>query len=227
MLAKLKPMNELELISNAINYINTNKKEFIKQFTEGIQPSKEKIAIFTAGMSGVGKTEFGQFLKENDTNLLHIDTDDIRDFFKDIGYDGHNSHIFQKPASKGFSKLLDYAIKNNLSLILDSNLANLNKAVENIERLLNKNYKIEVFYLYNEPSTCFKYTIKREVITNRKVPYDIFIQSDINSYKTIIELKSLFQNKIVLNFIDKRDDTLHKNITINELKQKIGENFDS
>jgi len=219
-------MNELELISNAINYINTNKKEFIKQFTLNIQASEEKVAIFTAGMSGVGKTEFGQFLKENNANLLHIDTDNIRDFFKEIGYNGQNSYIFQKPASKGFSKLFDYAIKNSLSLILDSNLSNLSKAVENIARLLNKDYKVEIFYLYNEPIICFEYAIKREVITNRKVPYDIFIQSNLNSYKTVLELKSLFGDKIVLNYIDKQDDTLYKDIGINELKKRIGGNFD-
>lgn len=219
-------MNELELISNAISYINTNKKEFIKQFTLNIEPMKEKIAIFTAGMSGVGKTEFGQFLKENNKDLLHIDTDNIRDFFKDVGYNGQNSNIFQKPASKGFSKLFDYAIKNNLSLILDSNLSNLNQAIDNIERLLKKGYKIEIFYLYNEPDTCFEYAIKREVITNRKVPYDIFIQSNINSYKTVIELKNLFKDKIVLNYIDKREDTLYKDVSIDELKQKVGESFD-
>ena len=45
-------------------------------------------------MSGVGKTEFGQFLKENNTNLLHIDTDNIRDFFRDVGYNGQNSYSF-------------------------------------------------------------------------------------------------------------------------------------
>lgn len=219
-------MNELELISNAISYINANKKEFIKQFTLNIEPMEEKIAIFTAGMSGVGKTEFGQFLKENNRNLLHIDTDNIRDFFKDVGYNGQNSNIFQKPASKGFSKLFDYAIKNSLSLILDSNLSNLNQAIDNIERLLKKGYKIEIFYLYNEPNICFEYAIKREVITNRKVPYDIFIQSNINSYKTVIELKNLFREKIVLNYIDKRDDTLYKDVSINELKQRIGGSFD-
>lgn len=219
-------MNELELISNAISYINANKKEFIKQFTLNIEPMEEKIAIFTAGMSGVGKTEFGQFLKENNRNLLHIDTDNIRDFFKDVGYNGQNSNIFQKPASKGFSKLFDYAIKNSLSLILDSNLSNLNQAIDNIERLLKKGYKIEIFYLYNEPNICFEYAIKREVITNRKVPYDIFIQSNINSYKTVIELKNLFREKIVLNYIDKRDDTLYKDVSIDELKQRIGGSFD-
>lgn len=177
-------------------------------------------------MSGVGKTEFGQFLKENNTNLLHIDTDNIRDFFRDVGYNGQNSYSFQKHASKGFSKLFDYAIKNSLSLILDSNLSNLSKAVENIERLLNKGYKVEIFYLYNNPTICFEYAIKREIITNRKVPYDIFIQSNINSYKTVIELKNMFTDKIVLNYIDKRDDTLYQDVSNNELKKKIGGSFD-
>ena len=46
-------MNELELISKAINYLNSNKKEFIQQFTSDIQTSKEKVAIFTAGISQV------------------------------------------------------------------------------------------------------------------------------------------------------------------------------
>jgi len=111
-------------------------------------------------------------------------------------------------------------------LILDSNLSNLSKAIENIERLLNKGYKIEIFYLYNKPSICFEYAIKREVIINRKVPYNIFIQSNLNSYKTVLELKSLFRDKIVLNYIDKQDDTLYKDIDINELKERIGGNFD-
>ena len=219
-------MNELELISKAINYLNSNKKEFIQQFTSDIQANKEKVAIFTAGMSGVGKTEFGQFLNENNANLLHIDTDTIREFFKPIGYNGQNSSIFQKPASKGFSKLFDYALKNGLSLILDSNLSNLNQAIDNIERLLSKGYTIEIFYLYNKPSICFEYAIKREVITNRKVPYNVFIQSNLNSYKTVLELKRLFEDKIVLNCIDKQKDTLYKNISVDELKKQIGDNFD-
>ena len=46
-------MNELELISKAINYLNSNKKEFIQQFTSDVQASKEKVAIFTAGINQV------------------------------------------------------------------------------------------------------------------------------------------------------------------------------
>lgn len=219
-------MNEVKIISNAIDYINKNKKLFIEQFTVGIKPVKNKIAIFTAGMSGVGKTEFSEYLKENNSNLLHIDTDSIRTFFKDVGYTGQNSDIFQKPASKGFSKLFDYAVKNGFSLILDSNLSNISKAEENINRLLNKGYTVELFYFYNNPTICYEYAIKREVVTNRKVPYDIFIKSNLDSFKTVMELKQLYNDKITLNFFDKRNDKLYQDIKTDKLIEIIGDYFD-
>jgi len=50
-----------------------------------------------------------------------------------------------------------------LSIILDSNLSNISKATENIDRLLNKGYKVELYYLYNNPAVCYEYAIKREV----------------------------------------------------------------
>jgi len=220
-------MNDLELVSNAINYINTNKKYFIEQYTLGIKSEKDKTAIFTAGMSGVGKTELAQFLKEQNPNLLHIDTDNIRTFFSKVGYNGQNSHLFQKPASKGFSKLFDHALKHSFSIILDSNLSNLSKAIENIQRLLDKGYKLEIFYLYNQPSVCYKYAMKREVVTNRKVPYEIFTKSNTDSYRTVLELKHLFLDKIVLNYIDKDSDRIYTNIDINELENKLGGYFDT
>ena len=207
-------MDELELSINAVKYLNSTKKDFINKYTLDIKPLDNNIAIFTAGMSGVGKTEFSQFLKENNRDLLHIDTDAIREYFKPVGYNGQNSNLFQKPASKGFSKLFDYAIKNQLSLILDSNLSNISQAINNCERLLNKNYRIEIFYLYNDPILCYQYAIKREVVTNRKVPYDIFIKSNINSYKTVLELKNIFDDKIILHYIDKKTDIIYKKKTI-------------
>jgi len=219
-------MDEIEIEKKAIDYINKNKKIFIEKFTKDITPQDDKVAIFTAGMSGVGKTEFGIFLKETNPNLLHIDTDSIRDFFEPVGYDGNNSHIFQKPASKGFSKLFDYAVKQKLSLILDSNLSNISKAVENIQRLLDKKYHIEICYLYNEPTICYTYAVKREVVTKRKVPYDIFINSNINSYKTVLELKKIFKNDIILHYIDKKNNLTYENIDSNFLKDQIGEDFD-
>ena len=73
-------MGSLE--QSAIEYFNKNKKQFLEKYTKSINALKEKTAVFTAGMSGVGKTEFCIFLKENNADFIHIDTDDIREFFR-------------------------------------------------------------------------------------------------------------------------------------------------
>lgn len=217
-------MNELE--KKAIEYLNQNKQLFLEQYSNKIKPLDEKNAIFTAGMSGVGKTEFGVFFKERNPDFLHIDTDDIRDFFKPLGYDGQNSNIFQKVASRGFNELFNYSLKQEYSIILDSNLSNISQAIQNIERLLKRGYNIQIYYLYNNPKVCFEYATRREIVTHRKVPKDVFIRSNINSYNTVLEIKLIFKNSINLHFIDKRTNTFYQNVDEEFVKNKIGENFD-
>ena len=217
-------MNELE--KKAIEYLNENKQIFLEQYSNKIKPLDEKNAIFTAGMSGVGKTEFGIFFKERNPDFLHIDTDDIRDFFKPVGYDGQNSNIFQKVASRGFNELFNYSLKQEYSIILDSNLSNISQAIQNIERLLKRGYNIQIYYLYNNPKVCFEYATRREIVTHRKVPKDVFIKSNINSYNTILEIKLIFKDSINLHFIDKRTNTFYQNIDGEFVKNKIGEDFD-
>lgn len=217
-------MNELE--KKAIEYLNQNKRIFLEQYSNKIKPLDERNAIFTAGMSGVGKTEFGIFFKERNPDFLHIDTDDIRDFFKPVGYDGQNSNIFQKVASRGFNELFNYSLKQEYSIILDSNLSNISQAIQNIERLLKRGYNIQIYYLYNKPKVCFEYATRREIVTHRKVPKDVFIRSNINSYNTVLEIKSIFKDSINLHFIDKRTNTFYQNVDGEFVKNKIGEDFD-
>lgn len=70
-------MDKLEKV--AIDYLNKNKQKFLSEYTNKVNPLAEKTAIFTAGMSGVGKTELGIFFKENNSGILHMDTNNIRD----------------------------------------------------------------------------------------------------------------------------------------------------
>ena len=217
-------MNKLEKI--ATDYLNQNKQQFLNEYTNEIQDTDEKIAIFTAGMSGVGKTELGIFFKENNPDILHIDTDNIREFFKPVGYDGQNSDVFQKVASRGFNELFNYALKKGYSIILDSNLSNVNLAIQNIERLAKRGYNIHIYYLYNYPKVCFEYATRREVVTHRKVSKEVFVKSNFNSYNTALEIKSLFKESINLHFIDKRNDTFYQNIDDNFIKNKIGVDFE-
>ena len=111
-------------------------------------------------------------------------------------------------------------------MILDSNLSSVGQAVQNIERLLKRGYDIHIYYLYNNPKVCFEYATRREVVTHRRVPKDVFVRSNENSYATVLEIKSMFQEKVVLNFLDKRDDTFYQNIDEGFLKAKIGGNFE-
>lgn len=219
-------MNKIEIEQKSIQYLNDNKKSFLKKYTKDIVALDEKVAVFTAGMSGVGKTEFATYLKEQVVNILHIDTDEIRKFFKPIGYDGHNSDVFQKAASRGFSKLFDYATKQNYSMILDTNLASTSQAKQNIERLLKRGYNIKIIYLYNYTEVCFEYATQREVVTHRRVPRDIFIKSNENSYKTVLEIKTLFKENVTLDFIDKRDDSYYQDVDELFLIAEIGEDFE-
>jgi len=215
---------QLEIAS--IQYLNTNKQNFLQEYTKNIKTLDKKLAIFTAGMSGVGKTEFAIYLKETNENLLHIDTDEIRNFFQEVGYNGQNSDVFQKVASRGFNELFNFSIKKGYSLILDSNFASKSQSIQNIERLLKRDYSIQIYYLYNNPKICFTYATTREVVTKRKVPKDVFIKSNENSYKTIIEIKTIFKDKIILHFFDKRDNTFYKNISTKLLNKIIGNDFD-
>jgi len=215
-----------DIIAQSIKYFNQHKKDFLEQYTNGIEAIEDKTAIFTAGMSGVGKTELAIFFTEQNSNLLHIDTDNIREFFRPVGYNGQNSPLFQKAASRGFSELFSYALKKEYSLIMDSNFANIEVAIQNIERLLKKKYFIKVIYLYDYPEKCFEYATRRELITHRKVPEEVFIRSNINSYKTVMKMKEIFQDKVILDFSDLRHNEVYENISTNFLSEKIGGNFD-
>lgn len=215
-----------DIDKTAIDYLNKNKDRFFEIYSKNIKTIEERTATFTAGMSGVGKTELGIFFKESNPHLLHIDTDNIREFFRPIGYDGQNSDLFQKASSRGFNELFAFSLKQGFSIILDSNFANLDIAISNIERLLKRGYNIDIYYLYNDPKICFEYAITREVVTHRKVPKEVFIRSNINSYKTVLEIKEIFTNKVKLHFIDKRDDSFYVNIDEKFIKNKIGDSFE-
>jgi len=208
----------------AIEYLKKNKELLFNTYLDGYSPIDEKLAYFTAGPSGAGKTEFIQQFLEIENNLLHLDIDNIRDFFMPIGYDGKNSDTFQKPTSWGVQFLFDEATKvRGLSLSVDSNLSHFQTAKENMLKLLKQNYKVEIFYIYNDLEKCFLYTKKRESVTHRTVPEDVFFKSVIKSRSTTFEIKKLFSKEIILNVVDKRDNSYHENISSDDFLKIIPE----
>ena len=102
---------KIDVEKEAINYLKENRELLYNSYLDGFLPMNEKVVYFTAGPSGAGKTEFIQKFLKTEKNLVHLDIDTIRDFFRPIGYDGKNSDIFQKPASYGVQFLFDEIIK--------------------------------------------------------------------------------------------------------------------
>ena len=213
-----------EFEKTAIQYLKDKRELLFEQYLDSKYPIDEKIAYFTAGPSGVGKTEFIQKFLEFEANLVHLDIDIIRDFFKPVGYDGKNSDLFQKPASWGVQFLFDEAVKSRgLSLIVDSNFSHLQTAKENMLKLLKKDYKVEIFYIYNELEKCFLYTKKRESVTHRLVPEDVFFNSVVNSRSVTAQIKKLFEQNIALHVIDKRDSSYYENVSYEQFESIIPE----
>jgi hypothetical protein len=76
---------------------------------------------------------------------------------------------------------------------------------------------------YNDLEKCFLYTKKRESVTNRVVPEDVFFNSVIKSRSTTFEIKKMFDENINLNVIDKRDNRYYENISCDEFEKIIPE----
>jgi len=196
----------------ALTYLKDNKKSFFCIYLKDAEQQRLKTAIFTAGASGAGKTEYAISRKEKEPFLLHIDIDYVREFFTPVGYVGTNSSQFQAPASKGVNWLFDKATKKGYSLILDSNFAEATIAQSNIERLLDKDYVIEINYIFRDLVKSYEFAKKREYITKRKVPMEIVESSFKNSFNTTLFIKKLFQKSIMLNLIDREDDIIYEDI---------------
>jgi UDP-N-acetylglucosamine kinase len=216
-------MSNIEEI--ALEYLKENKKDFLNKYLDGFKEQDIKTAIFTAGASGAGKTEYAVSRKEKEPFLLHIDIDEIRDFFTPIGYNGTNSSDYQRPSSKGVNWIFDRATKKGYSFILDSNFAESSIAQSNIQRLLDKEYVIEINYIFRNIEKSFEFAKKRESITKRKVPLEIVKSSFKNSFDTTLFVKSIFKETIILNLIDRENDIIHEDIDENQffdfLKEEI------
>ena len=88
-------------------------------------------------------------------------------------------------------------------------------------KLLKNGYSIEIFYIYNHLEKCFLYTKERELVTKRRVPEDVFFNSIIKSRETTYAIKQEFEDEIVLNVIDKREDRYYENIDSDEFMRII------
>lgn len=191
----------------AMEWARANKKRIARELTdtELIQPEKHPVSVFMAGSPGAGKTEISKALVSTlGGRALRIDPDEFRVLLP--GYTGANSWLFQGAVSVLTGKIIDLAIDQSQSFLLDGTLSNLANAIANVDRSLKKKRDVLIIYVYQEPKQAWEFVQAREKAEGRRIPVDRFIEQLFGARDVVNELKANFGNQIQVDVIHKDID---------------------
>jgi len=202
-------MDDEEIRQTAIEFAKRNKMKIARELTDrSIFPSEDlPISVFMAGSPGAGKTEFSKtviaILEEGrERRVIRIDGDEIRSRLP--GYEGSNSHLFQKAIIPVVEKIHDLALHQKQNFVLDGTFASYDVAKKNIQRSLKEERPIFVFYLYQAPQVAWTFTQGREVDEGRRILKQTFIYQFIGARETVEKVLEEFNEKITV-FLVKKD----------------------
>lgn len=203
-------------IDSAIAFIKSNRTALSKRLTDkNIYPSEDMpVSVFMAGSPGAGKTETSKaFLKQfEETNekgevtfqVLRIDPDEYRAFIP--GYTGDNSWLVQPAVSLLVERVLDTALKQKQSFLLDGTFANVAKSLDNIERSLNKDRFVQILYVYQHPSLAWEFVLAREAVEGRKIPFDRFASQFVAAQNSVQAAIDRFGDQVLVEVLVKPID---------------------
>lgn len=188
---------------NAYRFAKKNKKQIIERFIGSDVPQNDSpVFLFMAGAPGAGKTEFSRYLitileeKSLANGIIRIDADEIRELFRDIGYDGKNSDAFKRGCVKGIEILFDRCLKKGYHTLLDGTFASMRVAKRNIEAALKINAIIFLVYIYQDPAVAWGFTKVREKEEGRRIEKDFFIDSFFKSIENVNQIKKEYGEKV-------------------------------
>jgi len=220
-------MNEEEIRKNAIVFAKKNKIKIAKELVNPIEylPDKFPISVFMSGSPGAGKTELSKRLidiieKDVKHRVVRVDGDEIR--YRIPGYTGSNSYLFQGAISLIVEKMHDLLLHNNQSFIFDSTMSNYEKAVDNINRSIDKSRAAFLFYVYQRPEIAWKFTQAREKKEGRNIPKEAFIKEFFNSRDTVEKIMLKYGNKINTFLVKKDFITNNEQYTVNLTSENKG-----
>jgi len=194
---------EKDVSKKSEKFIRKNKNLLFEKFANRnlYTPDDFPVTVFMAGSPGAGKTEFSRALVDTFKNkAVRVDADEVRNMFED--YTGDNSHLFQNAVSIGVDELYQYCLSNNFNVVVDGTFAH-KRTIENIQKSLNKNRKVVIYFIYQEPTIAWDFTRKREIVEHRKITKEVFIRTFFQSKKNIKLAKKEFGDKIKLNLVIK------------------------
>lgn len=205
-------MDASEIAAKAKRFIKDNKRALCEHFASLEQyPSvRNPSAYFMAGSPGAGKTEYSKsFIRQlqqkfPERKIVRIDADEVRDYIPQ--YDRTNAEVIQGAAALGVEKLFDCVLKNNQDFLLDATFAYFEKSHQNITRCLQRNRKVGITYIYQDPLVAWDFTKKREKVEGRPVPKRMFIHAFFTAKENVDKIKREFGSRIQLDLVVKNVD---------------------
>lgn len=206
----------------AVQYIKSHQKEIVHKFAckDEYPPVLIPSSYFMAGSPGAGKTEWSKSFiktlieKEPDRKVVRIDPDEIRESIE--GYIPEKAALFQRATGLGVQKVMDQVLHNNQDFLLDGTFSHYELSHKNIDRSLQKNRKVGVLYIYQDPLVAWNFTKIRSVIERRIIPKDAFITGFFNAKENVNKVKEVFGKKVQVWLVIKNGlqevDKVHFNI---------------
>lgn len=221
--------DEQAIYDSAVTFAKANRKTIARQRTDlALYPAEEcPVAVYMAGSPGAGKTEASiELIDSLGGQVLRIDPDELRHALP--GYNGGNSHLFQRAVSILVDRMLDTAFDQSQSFILDGTLTNHDKAVANIERALRKNRAVQVLYVYQEPVQAWAFVQARERAEGRRIQPETFIEQYFGARDVVNRLKARFDGDIRVDLLLKNIDGTNRTFVnnVDQIDSHIPEKYD-
>ncbi|NKQ11064.1 zeta toxin family protein [Pseudomonas sp. SST3] len=203
---------ETSLYEAALRFAKANKKPIGRELAckKRYPAESEPVSVFMAGSPGAGKTEASIELLNlfSDTPILRIDADELRARFD--GYDGTNAWLFQYPASILVEKIVDMALENRQSFLLDGTLSNLDKAISNVDRSLGRGRFVQILYVYQDPMLAWQFVEAREAAEGRRILPEHFIDQYFAARDVVNALKLKFGKDVHIDLLLKHIDNSNR-----------------
>ncbi|UVH53856.1 zeta toxin family protein [Pseudomonas sp. CBSPBW29] len=205
---KVMTHSEQEVSDEALRFARSNKKMIARRLTDkAIYPPEEApVSVYMAGSPGAGKTEASIALVNlfADTPILRIDPDEPRSEF--VAYTGGNSWLFQRGVSILVEKILDLAMDQQQSFLLDGTFSNIDVARRNVDRSLRKGRFVQILYVYQDPMLAWDFVKAREEAEGRRIRKEHFIDQYFAARDVVNALKLEYGGDIHVDLLLKHID---------------------
>jgi predicted ABC-type ATPase len=200
--------SEQRIRDEVISFARSNKKAIARRRTDRAlyPPEQEPVSVFMAGSPGAGKTEASIALVNlfADTAILRIDPDELRNEF--AAYTGGNAWLFQGGVSILVEKILDLALDQRQSFLLDGTFSNIDVAKRNVERSLRKGRFVQILYVYQNPLLAWEFVKAREATEGRRIQAEHFVDQYFAARDVVNALKLEYKGDVHVDLLLKHID---------------------